>query len=151
MKEQTNKSVRLPCSLIEAAELAAEEQGLSFSDIVEAGLRKELRMKDNPRIGLLRDLSAWLQRRYPRKTGFPTDITREVFLQIHNDDGLYQSYDETLRNEQGQIDESNRSVIHRQIGQQVRRTLDAKVIGRSLEIENPTELIKTHALLVPQR
>lgn len=149
MDHQVMKSLRLPRSLVDEAERHARGLGLTFADIVEAGLRREVGMKPNVRTELLKDLALLVSGLYPSKKGFPPDVTLVVVRQMRDDKALKSAYDEAIRDEDGQIDDGARAILHRQIGLLVKRVLDAKVIGRSNPLDPVVELIKTHALLVP--
>ncbi len=150
MDEQVVKSVRLPRQVVEATELKAVSLGLTFADIVEAGLRKEIGMDANPRMELLKQIAQWLTNQYPNKDSFPQDVTLSVFRQIRDDLAIRKDYQAAITDPSGKENDDLRWTLHRQIGQCVRRVLDARVIGRSVELDPKVELIKTHALLVPQ-
>jgi len=150
MEELVAKSIKLPRELVDAVEHRANELGLTFADVLEAGLRKEVNMPTNPRTDLLTQVGQWLLEQYPDKKGFPAEVTLTVFRKIKADSSFWTVYEAAITNSSGEEDESLRWTLHRQIGQAVRRVLDAQVIGRSVELDPEVELIKTHALLVPQ-
>jgi hypothetical protein len=150
MGEQVVKSVRLSRQVVEATERMAMSLGLTFADIVEAGLRKEIGMDANPRMEVLKQVANWLTGQYPNKNGFPQDVTLLVFRQIQDDEGLRNAYKAALIDHSGVENDDLKWTLHRQIGQCVRRVLNARVIGRSIELDPEVELIKTHALLAPQ-
>lgn len=150
MTAQVMKSVRLPESLVREIELKAEELGLTFADLVETSLRKEMGMRATSKVELMTGITDWLNVMYPRQEGFPEDVTLLVFRQIQVDEGMISDYDAAIRDDDGTVDERIKGSLHRQIGQQVRRVLKARVKGRSIELDPGIELIKTHALLVPQ-
>ncbi len=143
------KSLRLPRQLVEEAERRAGVLGLTFADIVEAGLRREVGMEPNVRTQLLKDLADLLIGLYPSRKGFPPDVTLEVIRRMRADTALMSAYDKAIRDTEGRIDEGAKAVLHRQIGQLVKRVLNARVIGRSTPLDPEVELIRTHAVLVP--
>lgn len=149
MDDQVTKSVRLQRSLVDKAEGLAEKLGLTFGDIVETALRREFNMEGNPRTDLLRQVAQWLLEQYPDKKGFPSSVTRLVFRHIQEDHAFRSLYDAAITGPDGSTDEGLRWTLHRLVGQTVSRVLNAKVIGRSVELEPGNELIKTHALLEP--
>ena len=149
MDNQIMKSVRLPKALVDAVEQRAEVLGLTFADLVEAGLRQEVGMKPNPRTQLLKDLALLVMGLYPKRTGFPPEVTLLIVRAMRADSALVGMYDVAIRNAKGRVDEGLKAVLHRQIGQMVKRVLGATVIGRSNPLDPAVELIKTHALLVP--
>ena len=150
MDAQVVKSVRLPRQVVEATERKAVSLGLTFADVVEAGLRKEIGMDINPRTDMLKQVASWLTTQFPNKDNYPQDVTLSVFRQIRADKAILEVYKAAITDPSGQKSDDLRWTLHRQIGQCVRRVLGARVIGRSVELDPKVELIKTHALLVPQ-
>ena len=149
MKDHVIKSVRLSRSLVDVVERHAVELGLTFADIVDAGLRKEVGMAVNARTEVLKGVAEWLRDNYPNKKNFPQNVTLLVFRHIQSDPTLSRDYAAAIRDDDGSVEKYRRQTLHRLVGQAVRRVLDAKVIGRSIELDPDVELIQTHALLEP--
>ena len=108
-------------------------------------------MNANPRIELSGELAILLNQLYPNQTGFPQDVTLQTVRTVRDDPNLRRLYDEAIRDQAGEIDVTQKEILHRLIGRTIRRVLNADVIGRSVELDPNEELIKTHALLVPSR
>lgn len=145
------KSVRLPADLATEAERLARELGLTFSDLVEAGLRRQIGWRPNSTVELLAACAESLRDRYPQGRSFPQDVTRELFREVQTVKRLRGLYDAAVAGPDGKISEALRDVLHRRVGKMVKAVLDAEVIGRSLAINAAGELIKTHALLSAKR
>ncbi len=143
------KTVRVARDVLEAAQAKADELGVTLNDIIDAGLRKELGMKPNPKLQFLSDVAERLRADFPSKKAFPNDVTLRVFHAIRDDPGLRSSYEQLIGARGGGINEQAKEDIHRQIGKLVPRVLGAKVMGRSLPLDPAVHLIKTHALLAP--
>ena len=149
MAEQVVKSVRLERKLVEAVDKRAGELGLTFADLVDAGLRREVGMGTNARTDVLRAVADWVRGQFPDQRGFPTDVTLLAVRAMRKDAATLADYDAAIRDAKGDVNEELRGILHRLIGQTVRRVLDAKVIGRSNPLDPCVELITTHALLEP--
>ncbi len=148
-KELGVRSVRLPPEVMAAAEVKASELGLTFNDVVEVALRRMLDMKTDAKTELMIEIAQRLRDRFPRRTGFPNHVTRDVFHDIRDDEDLKKLYDEAIRGEDGTVDENKKGTVHKQVGHLVRRVLGAKVVGRSLPLDPEVDLIGSHALLEP--
>jgi len=145
----TTKTLRLPSDLVQAAEVRAEEIGLNLSDIVEAALAEHLGLPRNQSFEVLAAVRDHLLARYPRRQGFPRDVTLTVFRHIQTDPGLQSLYRSAVVDPDGSLDETARDSLHRRIGKLVKQVLRARVVGRSLPLDPAVELIRSHALLEP--
>ena len=141
------KSLRLPSAVVDGIEQIAAETGLTFSDVVEVALRKELNMPVNALHELILEASAWLRSRYPTGTQFPQDVTLRTVHQIRDEPVLRALYDGAVSNGSGSVDPDARHVVHRQVGRMVKRVLGARVVGRSNPLDPSVHLISSHALL----
>ncbi len=139
------KTVRLPQALVEAAEAAALELGLTFNDMVEEALASHMQMPANKGHAVLMAVRDHLVQTYPNQRGFPQDVTLDVFRRIQSDKHLWSLYQAAV----GPNDEAARDSLHRKIGKAVKAVLGARVVGRSLPLDPAVELIRSHALLAP--
>jgi hypothetical protein len=146
---EVTKSLRLAADLAEAAEQRAAELGLTFSDLVEAGLRRAVGWSPNAVTEFVEACADALKARYPNRQGFPQTVTLDVFREIRSDERLRALYDAAIRDSRDEVSDLARDSVHRRIGKMVKAVLDARVIGRSVPLDASVELIKTHALLVP--
>ena len=149
MNRLTTKTLRLPSDLIEAAEQRAADIGLNLSDIVEAALAEHLGLPRNRAFAVLEAVRDHLLDRYPRRQGFPRDVTLTVFRHIQTDAQLSELYRSAVQLPSGEVDERARDSLHRRIGRLVKQVLRAQVVGRSLPLDPAIELIRSHALLEP--
>jgi len=146
----TSKSVRLPADLAAEAERRADELGLAFSDLVEAGLRRQVGWPANATIELLEACADSLRSMFPKRQRFPQDVTLKMFRSIRLNGRLRAIYDAAILGPDGKVSELSRDAVHRRLGKMVKAVLDAEVIGRSAPVEAGVELIRTHALLAPK-
>jgi hypothetical protein len=142
-------TVRLPREVVDAAEAKAGELGVTLGDLIDAGLRRELGMKPNPKLQFLLDVAERLRADVPNRKSFRSDVTLQVFHAIRDDASLRSSYDQLISGPDGTINDRAKEDIHRKVGKLVPRVLGAKVMGRSLPLDPAVHLIKTHALLAP--
>jgi hypothetical protein len=147
-RDEILKSLRLPADLAGAAEQRARERGLTFSDLVEAGLRQQVGWPTNPMFDLIEVITEDLLERFPHKRGFPQDVTLDVFRGVRAEKRLWKLYEAATTAPDGKPSDLAKDTLHRRIGKTVKAVLDANVVGRSVELGDD-ELIKTHALLVP--
>lgn len=145
----TTKTIRLPSALVDATEARADEIGLTFSDVVEDALTAHLGLPRNASFEVLEDVRAFLLDRYPQRTGFPRDVTLEVFLHLRDEPDARRRYRSALSGGTGGSDESLRASLHRRVGKAVKQVLGARVVGRSLPLDPDEVLIQSHALLEP--
>ena len=141
------KTVRLPETLAVAVENCGADLGLTFTDVVERALRAHLGLPTDPALDLMAQIRLRLRARYPDLTGFPQDVTLEVFKDIRDLKPLRELYDRAL--DSGGDAEEALASLHRRIGKGVKLVLKATVVGRSLPLNAEEVLIQTHALLVP--
>jgi hypothetical protein len=151
MTRQVLKSLRLPAELVAEAEIRAQRLGLTLADLVEAGLRNELGDSVEPRIELLKRLATWVASTYPSRTGFPHNVTLLVIREMQSDEGLLELYRAATERPDPKAQKKAQSFLHRQVGLMVKRVLNACVIGRSNPLDPEVELIRSHALLVPNQ
>ncbi len=140
------KTIRLPSEVVTAAVHRAEELGLTFTHIVEVALREHLGLDDDPAYKLVLDIRDYLRESYT--DDFPQDVTLRVFHRIQSNEEWAALY---LRALEGDDRDRLLAALHRRIGKAVRLILGAKVIGRSLPLDPVENLIKSHALLAPEK
>mgnify|MGYP000468797583 CR=1 FL=1 len=150
MTNQRIKSVRLPIEIIEAVEYEARQRGVTFTDVVESGLRKELNLAPNPTVALLIALKQLIEHDYPNKSRFPQDITRRIFLKLRDEPELRALYDAAIACDDPENLEHKRN-LHRQLGLHIKRIFGAKVLRKTVPVKAPDELIRVYSLLVPAR
>lgn len=148
MKTST-KTMRLPESLVTAAESWGEDLGLTFTDVVEHALRRLLGVEEDPAFELVVAVRDRLAARYPDGRGFPQDVTLEVFREIRDDAELRTLYDRAVAT--GEDRDTTLASLHRRLGRTVKQVLGATVVGRSLPLDPNEVLIQSHALLAPSR
>lgn len=145
------RTFRLDPRLVKRVEEHADQLGLSFTDVLETALAREVNLRDGraDAAELLREITAFVGATYSPQS-FPEDITRIVFERICGEEALRQLYDAAIVRDDGHVDEHKRAELHRRIGRLVKRLLDASVVGRSETLDREEHLIETHALLQPQ-
>ena len=143
------KTVRLSSTIVDPAEVKADQLGLNFNDIVEIAMAAYLGLAKNRSFALLEAVRDYLLKTYPDRKGFPQDVTLTVFKHIRANKKMWRIYKEATTDEDGNFDESARDSLHRRIGKAVKTVLGAKVVGRSLPLDPAKELIRSHALLEP--
>jgi hypothetical protein len=143
-----SKTVRLPEDLLDAAEVRAEELGVTLTDVLIDALAKELSMPRDPSTALATEVSDVISAAFD-PLAFPPDVTLQIFRRIRDDGRLRPLYDEAIRGPGGSASRPRRASVHRRIGRLVKRRLRGKVVGRSAPLDPSVELIESHALLEP--
>lgn len=138
------RSVRLPQSLINNVQKYAEDQGLTFNDVVVEALNRELGVDPDARSALLNEVSGLLNTVY--RADFSADLIRRVFLDIRNTPHIFQLYGRAIAAEDGNPAEDRRAAIHRSIGRLIRVVLPVRVMGRERSTDTD-ELIDSYAVL----
>jgi hypothetical protein len=149
-QDEVLKSLRLAADVADAAEQYAQKRGLTFSDVVEAGLRQQIGWRPNPMFELVEAIAKDLRRRFPTKRGFPPDVTLDVFHRVKANRRTWNLYQAAIAGPDGSTSDVARDSVHRRVGKTVKAVLDAEVVGRSADLGSES-LIKTHALLAPRR
>ncbi len=96
---------------------------------------------------ILNEIVDDLTSKYPRRIGFPQNVT---LLSVHHirDTPRWRSVYDRFLASANDTDKARRS-LHSRIGRIVKKTLGARVVGRSKALDPSLHLIKSHALLVP--
>lgn len=137
--------LRLPTELARHADQFADRIGLSFNDLAIAALSRYLKLSNDRSIEMLTDLSNWVTVQYGNR--FPENVTQLVFAHIKSDSVLNRRYKTEIRNQNGADDRLKRAHLHRKIGLMVKRTLNAKVVGRLGPLDPDVHLIRSCAKL----
>jgi hypothetical protein len=138
-------TARIPVSLIERAEVLANEAGMSLNDLLVHALDRELGGGGDPMIRLLAALRTWVRNTF--EAGFPVDVTLKTFQHLRADPVLWSAYEKCICDANGNLVPERRSGLHRRIGLLVKRVLKAEVVGRSLPLNVKEHLISSYALL----
>ena len=138
-------SARVPLELADAIEAEAAKTGLSVNEVVNDALAGRFSFRADPMAQVLR--KALLFARRLDKRAFPQDVTLRAVREIR--DRHRRIYDAAIMDSKGAVDQRRRAALHRRIGLTVKRTLGAKVVGRSLALDPAVELISSCALLAP--
>ena len=135
------KTLRLSSEIIDLINKKALVSGISFNDMTELLLRKTLSLEQDPVHELTAHISTWLLSKYSQEV-FPQDITHCVFLEIQANENWYTLYQKATDN----LDLNKMGSVNRRLGLSIARILNAKVIGRSLPL-NDDSLIKSYSFL----
>ena len=148
MPDSHVKTIRVSQDLLERVNTTAGRLGISFNEFATHALEVALGNKGDENIGLLADLTQWVEGNFDR-TAFPPDVTLLVFHHLRDDRKLRRKYDASIHDPSGRTNWDALISVHRRIGRMVKRVLAAEVFGRSLALDPKEHLIKAHALLRP--
>lgn len=98
---------------------------------------------------VLAAVEAHLQAEYGTGRAFPPDITLAVFRYVRRDAYLWALYEAATADADGNPVDAHRSALNRRIGKVVKRTLGARVVGRSKVLDPDQAPIGSFALLAP--
>ncbi|MFZ2655875.1 MAG: hypothetical protein WAX69_13170 [Victivallales bacterium] len=142
-------SIRLPMELYEKAGGKAASQGMAFNTFVVNTIRHAVGETDKS-AKLLEEVAKWVKANYPPGKSFPDDVTLLTFHHIRDDRKLRKLYDQIVLDSAGKKNYDALVPLHKGIGLLVKTLLNAKVKGRSLELDPKENLIKTYSLLTKQ-
>jgi len=147
MSQTKLRSIRLPSDLAQSLEQASQAAGMSCNAFVVAMLRAHLEQFSAEQAWLA-EVRTWLLATY-RPSDFPPEATRLVFHHIRDTPALRTGYEALIRDATGAVDAQRRADLHKEIGRMVKQSLQARVIGRVVDLDPRVHLIRTHALLGP--
>ena len=148
MRGTTLRTIRMPVSIVEAAQTKADAMGITFNDLVVHALCRLLGLSRCDPVPFLSSLSDWVLSEFSPDC-FPEDVTLKVFRHIRQAPELFARYRALIDDSDGRRDERAKGGLHRRIGKVVKNVLRARVVGRSAPLNPEEDLIKSHALLRP--